>query len=219
MYGIQYSAELRFILYHLINNAFPVVTKNSIMKEESKAIIASGKLPDKNWLGISESAHLTVTRVQSQHESSLRSWKEELLRKMQSIKMPVSPFDILVNENRKTLVGEVSERRIRIMKHHAGSVDNSTQGYNTRQLSSERSQYDNRDYYYVEKRGESAEDLDRVNQMEWNAFQEGKKRVLVLSETSHFPLPQLAVREGVFSSCFINSRRQLTLCLSHQMTI
>lgn len=218
MYGIQYAAELRYILYHLIN-AFPEVTRSSVMKEETKAVIASGKIPGKNWLGLSEVTHLTVSRVKHQHEESLHAWKEDLLHTLQSVKMPVSPLDVLLNEDRRMPTAEVSERRIRIKKHHAEIGNKTTQEHGDSPSSSERSGYHNKDYYYIEKRGDTPEDLDRVNQMEWDTFKTGKKRVLLLSETSRFLLPQLEVPEDVALSYPVNGRSSLTLFLLHPTRI
>lgn len=219
MYGVNYSAELRYILFHLINNAFPSVTKNSVMKRESKEVITSGKIPERNWLGLSDLRQLTVSNIQNQHEKCLHIWKDELLRTMRSIKLPVSPLDVLLNEDRRAPAAEVSERRIRVMRHYAGNTSHSAQESDAHQSSSEHATNDDQDYFYVEKRGETVKDMDQVNQREWKAFQRGEKRILVLSQTSNFLLPTLDIPEDVGLLHFINRRRSLIQCLQRQMMI
>ena len=130
----------------------------------------------------------TLNEVQSRLDH-IRSHLRSLAEK---ISLPVNPLDELIDQlGGESVVAEMTGRTHRILHHHPGIADSSTQYL--MELNHDTSNPEtmnvnelrlNEDYYYYENRGVKRGSDEGINMREKELFQQGIKRVAIISEAA-----------------------------------
>ena len=116
--------------------------------------------------------------------------KEDLITKIEATKFPLNPLDELIDKlGGESKVAEMKGRTHRILHHHRGMIDSSTQYYREKlkEEGIEEDLFNTRiddDYYYYEKRGIKRGSDEGINMREKQNFQDGKKLIAIISEAA-----------------------------------
>lgn len=133
---------------------------------------------------------ISIESVRSYHVSKVDHLLNMIKEKENDFKLPVSPYDMLINQLGGIKdVAEVSERQYRLVNHIAGNVDQSTYVLRNqcKREGKEENDYLDKEYFFIENRGKTWNEVNTVNESEWNAFLKGTKHVCIVSNASHFP--------------------------------
>lgn len=116
--------------------------------------------------------------------------KDDLITKIEATKFPLNPLDELIDKlGGESKVAEMTGRTHRILHHHRGMIDSSTQYYREK-LKEAGIEEDllnahiDDDYYYYEKRGIKRGSDEGINMREKQNFQDGKKLIAIISEAA-----------------------------------
>lgn len=129
-----------------------------------------------------------LNKIQTQLEQ-IRSRLQSLV---EGLKLPVNPLDELIDQlGGESMVAEMTGRTHRILHHHPGIADSSTQ-YLMELKQSNRTPETvdmnelriNEDYFYYEDRGIKRGSDEGINMREKELFQQGIKRVAIISEAA-----------------------------------
>lgn len=126
-------------------------------------------------------------------QSRLETMKQELLKKIKSSVFPVNPLDELIDQlGGSTKVAEMTGRTHRILHHHPLVHDSSTDYYY--QIWKDNNEGEGEptnlqlhldsEYFYYEARGVKRGSEEGANMVEKNAFQNGDKKVAIISEAA-----------------------------------
>lgn len=131
-----------------------------------------------------------MENVKQYHLSFIDSCIDRVKKNVESIKVPVGPYDVIVNQlgGRQT-VAEVSERGFRLVMHVSGMIDESTIQLRRRLEKEDEivTDYLNEEYFFIENRGTSWKQIYQSNRKEWESFCRGDKTVCVVSSAVSFP--------------------------------
>lgn len=125
-------------------------------------------------------------------QTQLETLKQGLLTSIKSSRFPVNPLDELIDQlGGSTKVAEMTGRSHRILHHHPNVHDSSTDYYyqlwkddgGEGEPTNLQLRLDN-DYYYYEARGVKRGSEEGANMVEKNAFQNGDKKVAIISEAA-----------------------------------
>lgn len=128
--------------------------------------------------------------VQNYHLSVIDSCIDRVKSKVDEIKVPVGPYDVIVNQlGGVNTVAEVSERGLRLVVHTPGIVDESTIQLRHRMEKGDEvmTDYLDSEYFFIENRGTTWRQLYQSNRKEWESFCCGDKSICMISSAVSFP--------------------------------
>lgn len=129
-------------------------------------------------------------------QSKLDAIRSRLRSLVDTVSLPLNPLDELIDQlGGESAVAELTGRSHRILHHHPGVADSSTdyimevkieelkEKGEMREVTPEELRL-NDDYYYYERRGMNQGSEYGVNMCEKNSFQQGIKKIAVISEAA-----------------------------------
>lgn len=129
-------------------------------------------------------------------KSQLEAIRSRLRSLVETVSLPLNPLDELIDQlGGESAVAELTGRSHRILHHHPGVADSSTdyimevktkelkEKGEKREVTSEELRL-NDDYYYYERRGMNQGNEYGVNMCEKNSFQQGIKKIAIISEAA-----------------------------------
>ena len=130
----------------------------------------------------------TLTSIQSQ----LAEMKAQILQDVRAIQLPYNPLDELIDQlGGESQVAEMTGRMYRVLRHHPGIPDSSTEYFRHEKEASKRPQ-DITDadlrlqdaYFYCQSRGIKRGSGEGINMLEKQRFQNGEKLIAIISEAA-----------------------------------
>ena len=125
-------------------------------------------------------------------QAELASMKAAIRREIDAIRLPSNPLDELIDQlGGESKVAEMTGRMYRVLRHHPGIPDSSTEYFRAERAASHPSQPVsdaelrlNEAYFYCQSRGIKRGSGEGVNMKEKQRFQSGEKLVAIISEAA-----------------------------------
>lgn len=132
---------------------------------------------------------ITKEKVLNYHKEEINRLVKQVRENETSIKVPVSPYDVIISHLGANKVAEISERSYQVLMHSPGVSDMSTTQLQNRKGNDPtvKSDFLQNEYYYIKERGSTWNELYEENQKEWEAFCMGKKTFCFVSSAVAFP--------------------------------